>query len=138
MTTHPYEPVHLDDRDATPRKTQLGLLLGLLFLASCAATVQRSGPGMTTLDTETDYQVTPSASGFTLTMYVDRYQFVPALKALGEHCRTRFTTLAQELATQQGRAIQPVDPENVQLTVTREGFRGITSCTATAPVVWKE
>jgi hypothetical protein len=123
-----------------PATLLLSSLLSLLLLASCApsSSVQRSGPGLTRLDKEAQYVAVPTERGILLTLYVDRYQFVPNLPALGEHCTARFLALAQELGTQQGHTVAPLDAGSIQRTVTRDGVRGITSCTATGPVLWKE
>ncbi|WP_439684839.1 hypothetical protein MNJPNG_04855 [Cupriavidus oxalaticus] len=92
---------------------------------------------MTSFDRDTDYAVDDLPGGFTLTVNYSRYQFVPELSAVATACKATLTSIAHDLAAQKGRAIEPIDEQRIKLSMGRNGFTGMTSCSASAPVKWR-
>lgn len=107
-----------------------------LILSGCAAPAGYSNASMSTYDKDTEYRVDDTASGFTLTIYHSRYQFVPETDAVAVSCRQALTSLAYEIADKRGKEIAPVNEQRIKMSFGRNGFSGITSCSATVPVEW--
>ena len=113
-----------------------GLVL-VAGLAGCATPVKYTSAPMGTYDKNTDYSVTDREDGFTVDIRYARYQFIPESGAVGDACKAQATALAWEIARKRGRAIDKINDQEVRVSMGRNGFSGITSCTANVPVYYK-
>ncbi len=107
-----------------------------LIAAACATPVSYTEASMTRYDKDTVYAIDDTPQGFTLTIYYSRYQFIPESDAVSVACKQALTALAYDLAEKRGRKIQPVNEQRIRTSFGRNGFSGITSCSATAPIAW--
>jgi hypothetical protein len=114
------------------------ILVGIVgsFLAGCATPVAYTYGAMTRYDKDTEYRTDDTLKGFTLTISHSRYQFIPETEAVALSCRQALTSLAYEIGERRGRKIAPVNEQRIRMSFGRNGFSGITSCSATAPVDW--
>lgn len=105
-------------------------------LAGCATAVpQGHGPAQTS-DKDTSFTVVDTADGFTLAVVYARYQFIPESSAVASACKQALTATAYDVADKRGRKIDPINDQRIRLSMGRNGFTGITSCEASAPVAW--
>ena len=114
------------------------LLIAASVLAGCAVPVTNNVGPMTQLDKDTHYSIAERPDGFDLAIAYSRYQFVPESAAVATACKAALTSTAWEIAKQRGKEIQPVNEQRIKLSMGRNGFSGITSCSAAAPVDWKQ
>jgi len=114
------------------------MIMTMLVLSGCATPVVQTDRPMTQLDKDTHYAVTDRPDGFDLAIAYSRYQFVPESAAVATACRAALTSTAWEVAKQRGKQIHPVNEQRIKLSMGRNGFSGITSCSASAPVEWKQ
>jgi hypothetical protein len=115
----------------------IGTVLVLSMATGCATPVGYTNQPMQTYDKDTEYHVDDTPSGFTLTIYYSRYQFIPETSATATACKQALTSLAYELADRRGRKIQRIEEQRIKISFGRNGLSGITSCSATAPVEWQ-
>lgn len=117
-------------------KLAIVLVAACAVLAGCATPVpQGSGPPQTS-DKDTSYTVADTANGFTLAVAYSRYQFIPESSAVASACKQALTATAYEVADKRGRKIEPINEQRIRLSMGRNGFTGITSCEASAPIAW--
>ena len=102
----------------------------------CATPMQYSDAQMTAYDRDTEYSVSPRPGGFAITIYYSRYQFIPESDAVAVACKSALTAIAYEQAEKQGRKITPINEQRIRISMGRNGFTGITSCSATAIAEW--
>jgi hypothetical protein len=113
------------------------LMLSLL-LAGCATPVRDTEKPLTRYEKTTEYRIDDRAGGFMVFVEYERYQFIPESSAVATACRAMLTSLAYETADARGRKIQPLNEQRIRLSMGRNGFTGITSCSATVPVDYAE
>ena len=123
-------------RSKDTHPTWPALLLGALLLAGCGSMKPPPGATLTRYDTETEYAVTPTATGFTLLVYMKR-TFVPSRPAFADLCVWRVQTMAKELAQKQGRLLHPIDAAQVERTVKSHFPQDASACTVEATAVWQ-
>jgi len=114
-------------------KAWLPLIALSFLLAACATPAKYTDQPMQTFDRDTDYRVDERPNGFTVTIYYSRYQFIPESDAVAAACRQALTAVAHDIAENRGKKIQPINEQRIRLSFGRNGFTGITSCSATAP-----
>lgn len=108
----------------------------MLALQGCATPVAYTNQPLARYDKDTEYHTDDTPKGFSLTIYYSRYQFIPESEAVGTACRQVLMALAYEIAEQRGRKIAPINEQRIKTSFGRNGFSGITSCSATVPVEW--
>lgn len=118
-------------------KTTLLLLL-VASLVGCAAPVQQSAAPQQDVDKDTSYSVEERHDGFLVAVTYTRYQFIPESAAVATACKQALTATAYDVADKRGRKIEPVNEQRIRLSMGRNGLSGITSCEASAPVVWQK
>ncbi len=114
-----------------------GVVLAACLLAGCATPAGYTGAPMTLYDRDTEYAVENRDDGFVITIYYSRYQFIPESSAVATACKSALTSLAHEVADRRGRQIEPIDEQRIRLSMGRNGFTGITSCSAQAVAKWR-
>jgi hypothetical protein len=115
----------------------LGIAIVNLLIGSCATPMRQTDVPMIPYDRDTEYSVMPRENGFALTIYYSRYQFIPESSAVAVACKSALTSIAYEHAEKQGKKMQPINEQRVRISMGRNGFTGITSCSATAIVEWE-
>lgn len=107
-----------------------------LLLTGCTAPAQFTKAPMQRHDNHTRYAVEQRKDGFQLTIEYGRYQFVPEASANEAACRQALTSLAWNLAEKQGKKIEPINEQRIQMSLGRNALSGVTMCAASAPVKW--
>jgi hypothetical protein len=113
------------------------LLCFSVLISSCATPVSHTNAPMSTYDKDTEYAVEDRSTGFGLTVYYSRYQFIPESTAVATACKSALTALAWEIAEKRGKKIEPLNEQRIRISMGRNGLSGITSCQALAVVEWK-
>jgi hypothetical protein len=93
---------------------------------------------MVVYDRDTEFSVVSRDDGFVITIYYSRYQFIPESSAVAVACKSALTAIAHEYADKQGRKIQPINEQRIRISMGRNGFTGITSCSASAIAEWQK
>jgi len=117
---------------------RLIIAVASVALVSCATPIRQSDVSMMQYDRDTEYSVVPRDDGFAISINYSRYQFIPESSAVAVACKSALTAIAFEQAEQQGRKIEPINEQRIRLSMGRNGFTGITSCSATAVAEWKK
>ena len=113
------------------------ILATCALVTSCATPIQQGSANMTVYDRDTEYELTERPGGFALAINYSRYQFIPESSAVAQACKSALTSLAHDLAERKGRRIKPIDEQRVRLSFGRNGFTGVTSCSASAIAEWQ-
>ena len=116
----------------------VSLLILALGSAGCATPMQQTDAPMITYDRDTGYSIAARDGGFAISINYSRYQFIPESGAVAAACRSALTSIAHEHADKQGRKIQPINEQRIRISMGRNGFTGITSCSATALAEWQK
>jgi hypothetical protein len=111
--------------------------IGVPLLAACASAAPHSSGPYTRLDKDTEYNVEDRPGGFRLSVSHARYQFIPSPGEAREACRTTVSSLAYDIAARRGRRIRPVTSDRIRVDTARNGFTGVTSCSASATVEYE-
>lgn len=107
-----------------------------LLIAGCATPVSHSNVPVSTYDKDTEYAIEDNPLGFGITVYYSRYQFMPESDAVATACKSMLTSIAWEVADRKGKKIEPVNEQRIRISMGRNGFSGITSCQAYAPITY--
>lgn len=113
---------------------QLALLT--FILSGCATPVSHSNVPVSTYDKDTEYAIEDNPTGFGITVYYSRYQFMPESDAVATACKSMLTSIAWEVADKKGKKIEPVNEQRIRISMGRNGLFGITSCQAYAPITY--
>jgi hypothetical protein len=113
-------------------------ILMLAVLAACTYPNSYSQRPMNELDRNSDYNVVDNPKGFTITVQHSRYQFIPETDALLQSCKSALLASAYEYAEGKGRQIKPVNEQRIRISTGRNGLSGMTSCSASVPVEYKQ
>ena len=111
--------------------------IGFSLFGCSTATIYTDKP-MIRHDKDTEYSVEDNQNGFVLSIFYERYQFTPESTSVAASCKSALTSLAWEIAQKKGRDIQQINDQQIKLSMGRNGFTGITSCSASVPVKLKE
>lgn len=76
--------------------------------------------------------------GFNLKVTHERWQFKPDLDQMFEVCRESIHLQANRVAQAKGKEIEPIDNDRIQMDYDRDHGSGVSSCTATYPVAYKQ
>lgn len=120
------------------RRNRLALLAATLIVAACAKPMNYTDRPMTTVDRDTDYAIEDRDDGFAITVLYTRYQFIPESSAVATACKSALTGLAFDYADRKKRKIDPISDQRIRISMGRNGFTGITSCSAQAAVRWQK
>ncbi|PJK07992.1 hypothetical protein CO610_07455 [Lysobacteraceae bacterium NML95-0200] len=113
-------------------------LAGMIFLSACATPVKQSTAPLSQYDKNTKYGIEARPGGFGVSIYYSRYQFIPESDAVAGACKQALTSIAHEHADKMGREIENINEQAIRISMGRNGMTGITSCSAYAPVKFKE
>ena len=108
-----------------------------ILLASCATPVSYSNAPLATYDKDTEYSVDQRDNGFAVTVYYSRYQLIPESSAVATACKSSLTSIAWEIAGKQNKKIEPINEQQIKISMGRNGVSGITSCSATVFAQWQ-
>lgn len=112
-------------------------VLCLALLSACTRPADVSKPLTAGGDKNAKFTINNTATGFTVDLRYSRYQFIPEADALLAACRSIATTRAYEEAKQRGKDIQPINEQNLRVSVGRNIINARTSCRAFVEAVWK-
>jgi len=113
-------------------------VMACLVSAACTTTAPPySGRQMSTYDMSTEYTVEYVPDGFTLMVDYRYQQFTILPSTAAAACRTAVSNVANSLADRRHRPIEPIGDQSIKLNTSRNWFGKVTTCSATAPIVWK-
>ena len=107
------------------------------ILAGCATPVSHTNIPLSTYDKDTEYGIEENESGFGITVYYSRYQFIPESSALAAACKSALTSIAWEYAEKKGKEIEAINEQRIRISMGRNGISGTTSCQAFAIAKYK-
>jgi hypothetical protein len=110
------------------------IVFSLALLYGCATPVTYTDKEMKRFDDHSKYAIEEKQGGFFLNIVYSRYQFIPESDALLVACKQTLTNIAWEIAEEDGKKIKPINEQRIQISAGRNGFTGITSCSARVPV----
>ena len=108
------------------------------LIAGCATPMSYTKRPMTAVDRDTEYAIEDREDGFVITLNYTRYQFIPESSAVATACKSALTSLAFDHADRKKRKIEPINEQRIRLSMGRNGFTGITSCSGQASVQWQK
>lgn len=114
------------------------IVVSFLFLTACATPVGYTNKPLQKANKDTEYRIDNNKNGFTITVYYSRYQFIPESDALVDACKSALTSTAYDHADKVGREIESINEQRIKISMGRNGLSGITSCSATVPVKFKQ
>lgn len=76
--------------------------------------------------------------GFNLKVTHSRWQFKPDLDEMFAVCRNSIHVYAAQVSQAEGKEIQPIDNDKIDLGYDRDHGSGVSTCTATYPVAYKQ
>ncbi len=112
-------------------------LLSLLILAGCSSPVSRTDIAMTKYDKDTEYGIKETQNGFDIAVLYSRFQIIPESDSVSEACKSQLTSIAWEYSDSVKKPIQEINEQRIRISMGRNGFSGITSCSASASAVWE-
>ena len=117
------------------RLDRLAVLLFLIaMLTACASPVGFTESPMERFDKNTTYRIDERAGGFLITVYYERYQFIPESDAVAIAAQSALTSIAHDYAEGRGKKIQQINDQRIKISMGRNGLTGITSCSLQSPV----
>jgi len=93
---------------------------------------------MTTYDKHTQYAIEDRDDGYTVSVYYSRYQFISESAVVAIACRQALMAIAHDVAEQRRRRIEQLNEQRIFISMGRNGITGITSCSATVPVRYRD
>lgn len=112
------------------------LVMCAVLLGACATPETYTTAKFSTYDKNTDYAVDDRSDGFAITVNYSRYQFLPESDAVAVACKSALTSAAYDVADKRGHKIDPINEQRIQISMGRNEFSGITSCSAHAVAQW--
>lgn len=112
-------------------------LLPLALLFACTTPADVSSPESASIDKNAKVKVEDTATGFTIDVRYNRYQFMPESSALLTACKSIVLARADSEAKRRNRAIEPIDEQNIRVSTGRNILSGRTACRAFAEARWK-
>ena len=109
-----------------------------VLLLGCATPTSHTNIPLSTYDKDTEYGIEENQSGFDITVYYSRYQFVPESDAVAIACKSQLTAIAWEYSDKLKKEIESINEQRIRISMGRNGFSGITSCQANTIVKWKQ
>ena len=76
--------------------------------------------------------------GFNLKVTHTRYQWVTSIDDMTKVCRSSIHTLANRIAAEKGREIEPIDDAKLSMDYDRNHTAGTSTCVAKYPVAYKQ
>lgn len=133
------EPVlhRLQGKQENEKLLSIATISFAMLLTGCAAPVSHTNVPMSTYDKDTEYSIVDRENGFGITVFYNRYQFVPESDAVATACKQQLTSIAWEHADLVGKEINPINEQRIKISMGRNGFSGITSCQATTVATFK-
>lgn len=89
-------------------------------------------------DEDTKYSVSKNPLGFNLEINYSEYQFIPSRQKLSSACVEKISLIADQISKQEGVAIQPILPNNVQASFSRNELTGSSRCKLFVAVQWQQ
>jgi len=108
-----------------------------LAVSACATPVSHTNIPVSTYDKNTEYGIEERPTGFGITVYYSRYQFIPESDAVATACKSQLTSIAWEHSDKVGKPIKQINEQRIRISMGRNGLSGITSCQAFAVAEWK-
>lgn len=111
-----------------------GATLVIGMCVGCVTPV--SGGGDALGDRDATYKVENRPGGFMISSTYTHRQFIPESDVVQAACKQRLMATAHDYAKSFGRKIEPVNEQRIRISMGRNGLTGMTSCEASAPVMW--
>ena len=98
----------------------------------CATPVGYTDKPMQSYDKDTTYRVDDTPSGFVVTVYYSRYQFIPESDVVAAAGKAVLLNIATDTAKTRGKQVKPLDESRLRWSMGRNGLSGITSWSGNA------
>jgi len=119
-------------RPAQTISTLVLTLLSALATLGCATPVGYTDKPMQSYDKDTTYRVDDTPSGFVVTVYYSRYQFIPESDVVAAAGKAVLLNIAKDTAKTHGKQVKPLDESRLRWSMGRNGLSGITSWSGNA------
>jgi len=113
-------------------------LLTAMTTLGCATPVGYTDKPMQSYDKDTTYRVDDTPSGFVVTVYYSRYQFIPESDVVAAAGKAVFLNIAKDTAKTHGKQLKPLDESRLRWSMGRNGLSGITSWSGNAEFEFAE
>jgi zona occludens toxin (predicted ATPase) len=110
------------------------MLIVMLVLTGCGAPLSPANQPLSTFNKDTAYSIRENENGFTITVTYSRYRATPQPKAVAAVCKSQLKAKALEFAYKE---IEPINEQQIKVTLSRRPLSGILSCEASANVLWR-
>jgi len=114
------------------------LLITMHLITGCATPVRYTSEPMESYDKNTKYVIEEIKSGFSISVYYSRYQFIPESDAVAVSCKSQLKAIAWEHADEKNRKIEPLNEQRIKISMGRNELTGITSCSANVSAKWEK
>lgn len=108
-------------------KLAIGVVVTTL-LFGCSSPQRYTSEPMSKWDSQTEYRIDDTASGFSVTAYHERYQFLPDTAAIIETAKATAMSIAYATADSRQRKIKPINEQRMKLSTGRNIVSGTTGC----------
>lgn len=112
-------------------------VLLLCFLVGCGKPFIYSNETLIKYDNHARYRIGENEKGFKIIVYYSRYQFIPESVGVKVACRNYVKRIADEIAEQKGKKLLPIDEQEIRISINRDDYTGITSCSARVSVKYE-
>jgi hypothetical protein len=116
---------------------RLAVAAVIACVAGCATPLGYTERPLQRYDRDTTYRVDDHESGFTVTAYYSRYQFIPESDVVAVAGKSTLLNIAYDVAEARGRKIEPINEQRVRMSMGRNGVSGATSWSGSVKAFYK-
>jgi hypothetical protein len=112
------------------------LLIGFSAVG-CATPARYTNSPQATYDKHVEYAIDTRDDGFSIRVSCLHSHPLPDNDAVADACKIALTTIAQEYAENNGKKIQPINEQRIEISMGQNGVNEITTCSANALAQWQ-
>ena len=114
------------------------VIFSLIFFIGCSSANRLTSIDLDKKTADIKYGVKESEKGFEIEIEYAKYQFFPESTALITACKSQLVATAYDYADEKEREIKNINEQRIKISTGRNGLTGVTSCTASTKVKWKD
>lgn len=114
------------------------LLAGVILLEGCTTPAGYTEKPLHQFDRNTTYRIDDSDTGFAVTVYYSRYQFVPESDVVAQAGKSALLSIAHTVAEARGHRLEAIDEQRIRMSMGRNGLTGVTSWSGTLEVRYEQ
>ena len=115
-------------------KYKLFVISMAILLIGCTSPRTKVPDGMTEYDEHSSYSYSISKDQIRIDVLYERYQFIQDSAYLTNECKDALREIMGKTAKTLGLRVQQPSDQNINSSIGRNGFTGITTCSANANV----